>query len=145
MGLYSSIITHSGILEDVVYFKYNDKMLHFEKDHQHQVGFVLTMLLRIVASLLMQVKKQKSKKPKACSICGWNLVPLQSIFKRTLAWTDQLEDMLYSTSRYWISTVSQKFRQITSVHLFVKFSLGKHCFINWRKEAPIRYIFAVSH
>lgn len=62
MALYSSIIIHSGILENVVYFKYNDKMLHFEKDDQHQVGFVLTMLLRIVASLLMQVKKTKKQK-----------------------------------------------------------------------------------
>lgn len=61
MGLYSSIVKHSGILENVLYFKCNDKMLHFEKDHQHQVGFVLTMLLRTVASLPMQGKKKTTK------------------------------------------------------------------------------------
>lgn len=81
MGLHSSISRHSGILENVLYFKYNDKMLHFEKDHQDQEGFVLTMLLT-VASLPMQVKKQPNKNLKACSICNWNFVPLQSIYKK---------------------------------------------------------------
>lgn len=57
-------------------------------------------------------------------------VPLQSIFKNQLTWRDQLEDLVYSTGRYKISTVSKKFRQLLSVHLFVKLSLEKHRFIN---------------
>lgn len=126
MGLYSSIVRHNGILENVHYFKYNDKMLH-------QVGFVLTMILRIVASLPMQGEKKKTNKPtpkklpKACSICSWNFVALQSTFKKPLTWTDQQEDTLHSTSRY-CQTLS-----------------WKTFFINWRREVSIRYIFTISY
>ena len=58
MGLYFSLVRHCEILKNVFYFKSNDKILRFEKDHQHVVGFVLTMLLRIAVSLPIQVKKQ---------------------------------------------------------------------------------------
>lgn len=40
-------------------------MVHFEKEHQHQVGFVLTVLLRVVASLY-----SVNKQPKAYDICS---------------------------------------------------------------------------